>query len=347
MTDELSFSAQDWRRLETLRAEYLTCAVSDWTDAATLDLYHNSFGQRIAWKWRAVLAESTVARLAPVEGPVVDLGCGSGVASLSCHAAGAVPADSPWHLLDRSAVARWYAADRLAEIGIEAQSDGRVPTGEIGTLLVSHVLNELDEKGLDELVEMASRSRRVYVVEPGSRTAATELVALRERLAVECPDLVPVAPCPHVGACGLRAPNVAPNETWCHHFAEPAPEAFTSAFWRRFSKRLGIDLRDLPMSFLVLAQRDVAHVDQTDDGLIPARILGRPRVEKGRVRFELCSADGVVEADLLKRTDPVLFRSLREPEAETRAYRVELGARTGDATRVTRIEPTAKSVAPE
>jgi hypothetical protein len=261
------------------------------------------------------------------------------VASLECHAAGAVPADAPWHLLDRSAVARTYAAERLAEIGVRARSDGRAPAGAIGTLIVSHVLSELDEKGLDELVALASRASRVLVVEPGSRSAATELVALRERLAVECDELVPVAPCPHTGACGLRAPNAAPNEGWCHHFAPPAPEAFTSGFWRHFSKRLGIDLRDLPMSFLVLARAEATASAANDDGLVPARILGRPRVEKGRVRFELCWADGVIEADLLKRTDPVLFRGLREPEAEPRAYRVELGARTGDATRVTRIEP--------
>ncbi|QDU84133.1 Mitochondrial small ribosomal subunit Rsm22 [Planctomycetes bacterium Pla163] len=347
MTETISFSERDWRQLETLRAEYLTGAVSDWSDASTLDLYHQSFGQRIAWKWRAVLAEPAVARLAPAAGPVVDLGCGSGVASLECHAAGAVPADADWHLLDRSAVARAYATDRLAEIGVRAHSDGRAPQGEIGTLIVSHVLSELDEKGLDELVALASRASRVLVVEPGSRPAASELVALRERLRAECDDLVPVAPCPHSGACGLRAPNVAANEGWCHHFAPPAPEAFTSGFWRRFSKRLGIDLRDLPMSFLVLARPDQAPAAASDDGLVPARILGRPRVEKGRVRFELCWEEGVIEADLLKRTDPVLFRGLREPEAEPRAYRVELGARTGDATRVTRIEPATGSDTPQ
>src|SRR5207244_1564733 len=99
------------------------------------------------------------------------------------------------------------------------------------------------------------------------------LIAIREEL------LGPfhvVAPCPHQGRCGLLAPG---NERhWCHHFAEPPAEAFQSADWRRFSTELGIDLRSLPVSFLVLDRA----MPKPSPG---ARQVGRSRRYKGYTTY--------------------------------------------------------------
>jgi len=335
--DDGAFEARDWKRLAALRAEYLAGGSPSWKDERDLELYARTFGERIAWKWRAVLGETRVAALTPARGPVVEFGCGSGAASLACHDAGAVAPGAAWHLLDRSLTARAFAAQRLRDAGVEdARADGRAPDGELGLLIVSHVLSELDDATRDEVAELARRAQRVIAVEPGSVDGSTTLVRWRDAVLGAGGHRV-VAPCPHARACPLSDRSQAPNDTWCHHFAPPAPEAFTSGFWRRFAERIGIDLRDLPMSFVVLDAGAV--VEAPDDGLEPARILGRPRWEKGRVRFELCCARGVVEADLLKRTAPKLHKGLREPEAEPRSYRVELGEERGDAVRVERVEP--------
>lgn len=336
-----ALDARQWKRLAALRAEFLAGGSPGWRDEEDLELYARTFGERIAWKWNAVLGEASVAALPPVEGAVVEFGCGSGSASLACSSAGVAAPGATWHLLDRSLVARDFAAKRLRAAGAsDARADGRAPDAEIGALVVSHVLGELDGAGRDEVVALARRARRVYAVEPGSVAGSSALVAFRDAVLADG-DLGVVAPCPHGRGCPLAdrdaEPNRAPNGAWCHHFAPPAAEAFTSGFWRRFAERLGIDLRALPYSFVVL-DRDAA-APTAAAGLEPARILGRPRWEKGRARFELCCDRGVVEADLLKRTAPKLHKSLREPEAEPRSYAVELGAERGDATRVERIEP--------
>lgn len=334
--EERPFEERDWKRLEALRAQYLEGGSPAWADERDLEIYARTFGERIAWKWRAVLAEAPVAALDPARGPVVEFGCGSGAASLACLRAGAVSGDATWHLLDRSLTARAFAARRLTDAGVrDARADGRVPDGAIGLLIVSHVLGELDEETRSEVAALAERAQRVIAVEPGSVAGSTTLVRWRDEV-LRSGTLRAVAPCPHSRGCPLSDRSGAPNDAWCHHFASPAPEAFTSGFWRRFAERIGIDLRDLPLSFCVLDASEAPACGSDD--LEPARILGRPRWEKGRARFELCCTRGVIEADLLKRTAPKLHKGLREPEAEPRAYRVELGEERGDAVRVERIE---------
>lgn len=334
--DPERLDARQWRRLEALRAQYLAGASPGWNDAEDLELYARTFGERIAWKWRAVLAEPRVAALVPVDGAVVEFGCGSGAAALACLDANAAPSDATWHLLDRSLVARDFAAARVRAAGVgDVRADGRAPGAEFGTLIVSHVLGEIDANTREEVADLAALARRVLVVEPGSVDGSSALIELRDAV-LERGGHGVVAPCPHAQPCPLGAREDAPNGAWCHHFAAPAPEAFTSGFWRRFAERLGIDLRALPFSFVVLDRE--ASAPTSPAGLEPARILGRPRWEKGRVRFELCCARGVIEADLLKRTAPKLHKSLRAPEAEPRGYAVELGEERGDAVRVERIE---------
>jgi ribosomal protein RSM22 (predicted rRNA methylase) len=153
-----------------------------------------------------------------------------------------------------------------------------------------------------------------------------------------------VAPCPHQGACGLAARASAPNEAWCHHFAAPPQEVFTSRSWREFGERLGIDLRSLPLSFLVL-ERDAA-LDAAPTGLETVRILGRPRWEKGRARFEVCHAGGVHSADLLARTNRAVHRALREPEAVPQRYHARLAPQVGEALRLEVCEPIAAPAHP-
>ncbi|MEZ5977918.1 MAG: small ribosomal subunit Rsm22 family protein [Planctomycetota bacterium] len=192
----------DWARLDALRAGYLEGEALPWHDERDLALYHRSFGERIAWKWRAVLGEAPVRALPPIGGTVVDFGCGSGVASLALLGSGLVTDDAEWVPLDHSPLAWSFAQARLAERGARVRASAEVPEGEIGTLVASHVLTELEPGGYDALVAMARRARRVVVVEPGSKVAARELVRLREDLV---DVLAPVAPCPHAGACGLAS----------------------------------------------------------------------------------------------------------------------------------------------
>jgi ribosomal protein RSM22 (predicted rRNA methylase) len=144
-------------------------------------------------------------------------------------------------------------------------------------------------------------------VEPGSFETSRALVAaVREALRG---SFGIVAPCTHQGVCGLLAPE---NErAWCHHFAPSPPEVYMDGRWARFAKTVGIDLRSLPLSYLVLDKRPAP--------ALPAgavRLIGRPRIQKAHALLAVCDATGVREKRLAKRLFPGEFRQCKREELD-------------------------------
>jgi SAM-dependent methyltransferase len=326
-------SPADWEVLRELRAGYLQRSEGGapgpldvgWAGARELALYDAVFGARIGWKWRAVLREVAWRRIAPPRGLVLDWGCGTGVAARAWVEAFG-PEGLRVALWDRSAAARAFAAQRLRErwpaLAVEVLDEP--PRAAPDVLLASHVLGELDEPGVEALTGLARGSRFVAWVEPGSRAISRALGAARERLRG---DLAVLAPCPHAGACGALAPGREAD--WCHHFAPPAPEAFTTRLWSIAARELGIDLRSLPYAFVVLG-RGAPPLDVPD----AARVLGRPRLEKGRALLSVCMHGGLRDLRLLERTDRAFHRSLAAPGERPRLVRL-----SEQGGRVERLEP--------
>ena len=324
----------EWTRLDRLRAKFLVGGPGEdyWSDGDLVRAYDRTFGERIRWKWREVLAEAKRRGFAGGT-RVLDYGCGSGVAGREFFRQFEAGPGAELILWDRSLVARRTAAE-LAEAEFAGQGGPTItarhapPTEalEADVVLISHVLAEIDGGDLAMLLQTVARARAVLWVEPGTREVARRLVDLREELAA---DFTPIAPCPHRGACPLARPERSAD--WCHLFATPDPESFTSAHWRRFSDNLGVDLRSLPMSYLVLVRPD-------DAGPAPAgdlgRPLGRPKLEKGRALLDLCVPGDVRRVRWLERTDRRLFRSLRGRRAFHPLLRVEL-----DGDHLVRMEP--------
>jgi hypothetical protein len=169
-------------------------------------------------------------------------------------------------------------------------------------LLLSHVLTELRPDQLEELEGLARRATTILCVEPGTHEASLTLIALRERLKGQFNI---VAPCTHQAGCGILAPENKSH--WCHHFAQPPSEVFMDSSWARFADLTGIDLRSLPLSFLVL--------DKSSAPILPAGatwIIGRPRIYKGRALLLGCDAAGVGDRQLTKRALPEQFRQLKK-----------------------------------
>lgn len=295
----------DWPALDRLRTAFLdgTAGRQDyWQRASDLASYDATFAQRIGWKWDYVLAElEQRGWRPPPEVTLLDWGCGSGIAArafLDWHGARAVRAAWFW---DRSPLAmRWAAqAARDKYPGLEV-SEGRPQPP--GLVLLSHVLAELNESETDVLIEGLAGAASVLWVEPGTAEASRGLIAVRERLRA---TWAVVAPCSHAEACGLLAPG---NERhWCHHFAASPPAVFTDPFWGRFAQMTGVDLRSLPLSFLVLDRRAATPLPP---GTV--RVLGRPRVYKAHAVVQVCEADGVTECELHRRHLPAAFRELRK-----------------------------------
>jgi SAM-dependent methyltransferase len=294
----------DWSTLRRLRDGFLHDARAQgdyWKSLHDLGQYDATFAQRIGWKWDFVLDD--IARLGwhPPEGAVLDWGCGSGVASRAyLDQFGATGIEGLW-LWDRSPLAIRFAVDRAREKYPELPvREGRPDAPAL--LIVSHVLNELPAAGLDELLAVAERAIAVLWVEPGTHDASHALIAIRERLRK---SFHIIAPCPHSTNCGVLAPGTEAH--WCHQFARPPDHVFRDAFWTSFSRTLEIDLRSLPLSFLVLDRRDWR--EPSDETV---RVLGRPTIHKPSATMLGCHHTGLVEVELSRRTDPAGYRRLKK-----------------------------------
>ena len=270
-----------------------------WRDRADLEAYDQVLGARIGWKWDAALAECAERGWSRSDDEVVlDFGCGGGVAARR-YAAAFGAAEVLYH--DRSPHAIAYALEQAAAAPepLQARALERVRDAAPDVLLVSHVLSELDDRGLAQLEELVARSRRVVFVESGNRPVARRLQQLRERLRAR---FGVVAPCPHHGAC----PALVDEGDWCHFFASPPGEVFTDGEWVKAARALGIDLRSLPYTF-VAAERDRVVAPQA-----AGRVLGRASVSPVVASVQVCRADGLELVEVHKRSEAKLWRALKK-----------------------------------
>jgi len=296
------FTARELKTLRELRERFLagTAGKADyWQSPEHLELYDTTFGERIGWKWDAVLAELRLRGWRPRSTRVLDWGCGTGVAPRRVLAEW--PQFSALALHDRSPRARFFSAEKARADFPQVAVTWEPPVVTPGTLLlVSHVINELSPHDLDDLLALARGAGEVIWVEAGTHADSRRLIEVRERL---LGDFTPVAPCTHAARCGLLTPENAPH--WCHHFATPPSAIFQDARWAEFAREIGIDLRSVPYSFLVLARAPA---------MTPgwSRVIGRPREARGYARILSCQAEGVAEFMLQKRDAPELFRAARK-----------------------------------
>jgi hypothetical protein len=307
----MNWESLDWEALDRLRENFLSGAAAQrpyWHTITDLECYDATYGERIGWKWDAVLHELRLRGWQPPGGTVLDWGCGSGVAGRRVVGFLGTAPVTRLVVHDHSALACDFAEHRARQEfpGLAAErADYRFLHGDapIGTLVVSHVLNELEETARADLAELAIRAQAILWVEPGTHADSRALLAWRERLSNAGFNLV--APCTHGAACGLLAPGA--DRHWCHHFAPPPTGIYADSNWVRFGQRAGIDLRAVPYSFLVCDRRPTDPVALTG----ASRILGEPRLYKGYAKLFNCDSTGVTELILQRRTDPVLFKELK------------------------------------
>jgi SAM-dependent methyltransferase len=299
----------DWRRLEELRRQFLAAQEglegarpSAWEGERDLELYDAVYGARIGWKWDAFLADALRRADLPAGARVLDLGCGTAVASraLLRHApAGAI---SAVRLVDKSAAATRVGARLLARAApaLECSSlaadfaAGELAPGDFDVLVASHLVDELSDEGWSAALRLARRAELVLWLEGGAKSTSRALQRVREEL----------LPCTHRESCG--ALSEANAHEWCHRFARPPREAFTTAHFTFASKRLGLDLRSLPYCGLLLAKR--ARAMPREPGL--ARLLGRAKGEKGKAMASICDASGVRRVQILERLGKQVVRAM-------------------------------------
>jgi len=302
----MTWSELDWASLDAHREQFLggkPCDGPYWSSEADLASYDLTYGERIGWKWDAVLDELRLRGWRPPAGPLLDWGCGSGVAGrrvVARFGAGTFESLSLWdHSPVAISFARGLAAAQFPGLAVSGATRGELSGSEpIGLLVVSHVLNELPPQALLELRGLVDRSRAVIWTEPGSREISRALGSLRDSWVGK---FRVVAPCTHANACPILGPG---NERhWCHHFAAPPSAIFADSNWMKFGRRAGIDLRSLPYSFVALDR-----AWQGESGL--SRVIGRPEDFKPYVRLLNCDAGGLEYLSVMKRDNRPLGKEL-------------------------------------
>lgn len=303
----MKWSEIDWSSLSRHRERFLGGGPTGepyWESAADLAGYDLTYGERIGWKWDAVLDELKLRGWKPALGNVLDWGCGSGIAGRRVIGRFGPAAFDSLKVWDHSPLATEFALDKARRefpgLAASAATADFLRGGEpIGLLIISHVLNELAPPAFEEIRALAGRSRAVIWTEPGSHDISRALGALRDEWA---PQFSVVAPCTHAKACPILAPG---NERhWCHHFAAPPPAIFADSNWVKFGQRAGIDLRSLPYSFMAL-DRDREAVAA---GL--SRVIGRPEQFKPYVRLLNCDEGGLEQLMVMRRDNPALYKEL-------------------------------------
>ena len=351
----MNWESLDWEILDRLRENFLSgdpaAGEPYWHTITDLECYDFTYGERIGWKWDAVLRELKLNNWTPPAGAtVLDWGCGSGIAGRRVVEFFGAANFQQLVLHDHSALAMDFAEHTARKIlpGLAvARANTRFLRGEepIGLLVVSHVLNELDETARADLRDLAARAETILWVEPGTHDVSRLLGGWREKFV---PQFRVVAPCTHQAACGVLATG---NERhWCHFFAAPPAGVYADSGWVRFGQRAGIDLRSLPYSFLVLDRRPVpvaaVYDRRSDDGAAPdgghrpplqgetgfARIIGEPRHYKGYAKLYNCDAGGVADLTMQKRDAPELFKALKHADGPLVYRWTRTGDRVADVT---------------
>ncbi len=305
----MTWSQLDWNALDRLRAGFLSGSAAAgpyWQSPSDLASYDFTYGARIGWKWDAVLAELRLRHWRPSSRTVLDWGCGSGVAARRVLAAfGGSDHFNQLHVWDHSPLAVDFAVgaaqNEFPQLNVAA-APAEILQGDapIGLLVISHVLNELNPTARAQLDGLIARASAVLWVEPGTHDVSRQLGAIRETLRA---TFKVIAPCTHAGSCGMFLAEH--TRDWCHFFAPPPSEIFATPDWVKFGQRAGIDLRSLPYAFFAL---DRMPAPPAHDEL--SRIIGRPEHFKPYARFLNCDASGLKELELLKRSDPALYKQL-------------------------------------
>lgn len=306
----MNWKTLDWKILERLRDKFISGSAAEgpyWHTITDLECYDFTYGERIGWKWDAVLRDlKTRGWTPPTSAKILDWGCGSGIAGRRVIDFFGADHFSELRVHDHSALAMDFAEhcarQAFPKIPV-SRPDYRSLEGNepIDLLVISHVLNELDELARAQLAALCSRATTILWVEPGTHDISRTLGSWREKLRASGAHAV--APCTHQNICGILQPG---NERhWCHFFASPPPNIYADSEWVKFGQRAGIDLRSLPYSFLVMDRRPISQPAGY------ARIIGEPRHYKGYAKIYNCDAGGVTDLMLQKRDAPALFKALK------------------------------------
>ncbi|MCM1307512.1 MAG: small ribosomal subunit Rsm22 family protein, partial [Butyrivibrio sp.] len=162
-----------------------------------------------------------------------------------------------------AARAEWKCFD-ITSSGLEESAD---------LVLSSYMLNELSFDAIAAAVDKmwSAAGKMLLLAEPGTPAGYEVMRAVRERLIALGAHIA--APCPHVGECPASA------DDWCHFTCRVARSR-----QHKLLKGGDAPYEDEKFTYIAASKKPCAPAS--------ARVMRRPRAEKGRVFLRLCTDKG-------------------------------------------------------
>lgn len=234
---------------------------------------------------RAALAHSIPLLAGRAIGTVLDVGAGSGAASL---AASEHFPDARFTVVERNPVLGEVALawlPRATALAEDAARAAAFPPHDL--VLASYSLGEM-RAGVAERLWQAARVALI-ILEPGTPKGFAFLREIRSTLLDSGAHML--APCPAATPCPMAGSD------WCHF----AARVERSSLHRRL-KDAALNYEDEKYSYIAFARDPAA--------LPAARIIRHPQHQPGLIQLELCTAAGLRSEPVWKR-DRDRFRSAR------------------------------------
>ena len=162
-------------------------------------------------------------------------------------------------------------------------------------VVASYVLNELDKASQLKAAEKLwqATTDKLIIIEPGT-PAGFEIIGRIWSLLITQGAFV-VAPCPHSKDCPL------PKNDWCHFTCRLARSQV-----HKILKGGEAAYEDEKFSYMIFSRKPV--------DMPFARILRHPDIEKGNIRLQLCTQDGL-QSRIVSRKEQQLFKIARKSNA--------------------------------
>ncbi len=185
---------------------------------------------------------------------VLDFGCGPATASLALVLQSNLPikltcVDSSPHMRDvaKTLLSAPQVRGRLTELSILSD----IPDEKYDLIVASNVLAELDEaqqsKTIDTFLAHLAPRGSLLLMEPGQQEHTRRLMAIRDRILRERPDLSPLFPCHRRDDCPMLTSSA---DDWCHGTIEWQQPPLS----RQLDRLLGFNKHRIKYSAFVFGQ---------------------------------------------------------------------------------------------
>jgi ribosomal protein RSM22 (predicted rRNA methylase) len=243
----------------------------------------------------------------------LDLGCGTGAASLSVVerwegkplSINALDYSAAMlHMYEKNLTSHPSASCINFDIKSTDLTKASLSLPKASLVGLSYVLGEIKENdGFKRVLNHFWQSVQKYgfIVMPGTPEGFHSLIKARDWL-LQTKEAQIIAPCPHAFSC----PMLEDKNDWCH-----AKVRLLRTHHQKDLKEATLPYEDEPFSYLLLKRSD--NFDETP-ALPKARIVKRPIKRGGHCMMDVCTEKGTMERWIYGKKDKDLYKDIKKKE---------------------------------